>query len=58
MKIQSDVLICDACRKPIRDIEPVRKIHGFKIHVTDECFEIYVTKVEKRILKVPFNMEH
>ena len=49
--------LCDACRKPIREVDGQRMIHTFRIHYTDECLYQYTVKVEKGILKVPFNVE-
>ena len=45
--------ICDACRKIILD-EPIRNINGFTLHVSEDCFNLYVDKVEQGKLKTPF----
>lgn len=49
--------LCDACRRPIRTDEGQRLIHGFRIHNTSECWDTYSVKVEKGVLKVPFNQK-
>jgi len=57
MTIIASYTVCDACRKPIREVDGQRMIHNYRIHSTDECWHQYTVKVEKGILKVPFNVE-
>lgn len=50
--------VCDACRRPILQGDGTRLIHGYRIHNTDDCFDAYATKVERRLLEVPYNLTH
>ena len=46
--------LCDACHRPLRQGDPQRIIQGYQLHLTDECFDMYLMKVNKGVLKVAF----
>ena len=50
--------LCEACRRPLRKGEQQRLINGYSIHVMDECFDLYVTKVEKGIIRLNYIAAH
>jgi hypothetical protein len=49
--------LCDACRRPIRLGESQRLILDYQLHLDDECFDMYVMKVGKGELKIPFSLK-
>ena len=49
--------LCDACRRPILSDDGVRLIITYRLHDNEDCFEMYAAKVERGMIKVPFNLD-